>query len=209
MIRELIQTPREYFSERIKYPQLRMQSIFVALAGLLTGVWRLGVHQDLGAAVSYIEDVLIILMFLSIAEFFLWWIFLTILMVLIANGFGGDATIGGLLRLTGYGFLPLMLSGAIWSIGHYLALQGATPPEPPLHAGFQYQYTRYDQFMEQAAGEPFLLGALAFGTLFVLAAGYFWYHAVAVAAEVENNYAGLAAGIAVAIFLGRFLIPAI
>jgi len=210
MIAELIRTPNQYFTDRIKYPHLRTQAIIVALAGLLTHGWRLGTMQNLGASSTYIEDVLIILTFAGILEFFFWWLALTAVMHLVANALGGDSSYGRLLRLVGYSFLPLLLSGAVWSAGRYIAIQGVTnPPEPPISSSFQYRYESYSRFLDQAAGDPLLLGSLVLGSVFVLAAGYLWLQAVSVAADIDTNSAGIAAGIATVIFLARVFVPVV
>jgi hypothetical protein len=209
MLTELVREPGPYFQERIKYPRLRTQTIIVVLAGLIANAWHIALFFILGASSAYIEDVLLLLTGIGIVEFLAWWVILTGVMHVVANLLGGDSTYGRLLRLTGYGFLPLVISGAIWSGGYYLALQGAAPPAPPRVESFQYRYESYSQFMEQVAGEPLLLGAIFFGSLFVLAAGYLWLQAVSVSADLETEQAGIAAGVAVVIYVARLFVPVI
>lgn len=201
MIREIITDPEAYFEERVKYPSVRIQLVVVVLAGLAANVWRPAIIQELGGASMYVDDVLLIFTIAGVIEFLLWWAILTALMVLIANQLGGDGRIAELFRLTGYGFLPMIVGGLIWSGGYYWVLQGVASPGAPRQSGFQYEYESYAEFFEAGAGDPLLLGILAVGSIFVLASGYLWLLGVKVAAEVDRNEAAIAVAPAVILLL--------
>jgi hypothetical protein len=209
MITELVSNPQPYFQDRIKYPQLRYQTIIVVLVGLVANVWHLTLFFTLGASATYIESVLILLTAIGIIEFLAWWVILTGVMHFAAGLLGGDSNFGRLLRLTGYGFLPMILSGAVWSGAHYLALQGLNPPNPPEVSSFEYRYESYTQFMTQIGGDPLLIAGIALGSVFILASGYLWLKGVSVASGLNDERAGVAAGLAVLVLIGRVFFPVI
>jgi hypothetical protein len=207
MITELVRDPQPYFQERIKYPRLRYQTLIVVLVGLAANVWNVSLFFTLGAAATYVESALLLLTAIGVIEFVAWWVVLTGVMQIIANVLGGDANYGRLLRLTGYGFLPMIVSGAIWSVTYFLSLQGLSPPDPPEVNSFEYTYQSYSQFLGQTAGDPVLLAGITVGSLFILGSGYLWLRGVSVAADLEDERAGAAAGAAVLILLVRVFIP--
>lgn len=202
MLTELARNPRPYFAERVKYPRLRRQAIIVVIAGMVAHVWKLTAVNTLGAASDYIVDILIILWFAGVMEFVIAWLVLTGIMQIVSGLLGGDTSYGRLLRLTGYGFTPLIISGAIWSIGHHIALLGAGPPDPPTRQSFRYGYESYSEYVAQVSGDLVIFGSVVVGSIFVLAAGYLWYQGVSVASELEDRGAAITAGVAVAAYLG-------
>lgn len=207
MITELVRNPQPYFQERIKYPRLRYQTIIVVLVGLVANAWNISLFFTLGAAATYVESALLLLTAIGILEFIGWWIILTGVMHVIANVLGGDSNYGRLLRLTGYGFLPMIVSGAIWSITYYVSLQGTAPPDPPEVNSFEYTYESYSEFMSQIGGDPILIGGITVGSLFILGSGYLWLRGVSVAAGIDDQRAAAAAGAAVLILVARVFFP--
>lgn len=196
MVTELATDPRGYFAERIKYPQLRRQVAIVLVAGLVANLWQLALLFGLGASSDYIADVLIILTGVGLLEYLAVWLVLTTVMSLVAGFLGANTSIGRLLRLTGYGFVPLVVSGAVWSIGHYLTYTGVGAPNPPEAASFYYRYQTYSEFIARGSGDLVLYGSIAVGSAFVLLAGYLWYQAIATATELESDRAAIPAAVA-------------
>lgn len=196
MVTELATNPRGYFAERIKYPQLRRQVGIVLLAGLVANLWQLGLLAGLGASSDYIADVLLILTGVGLLEYLAVWLVLTIVMSLVAGLLGGDSSTGRLLRLTGYGFVPLIVSGIVWSVGHYLTYTGVGAPNPPEAASFYSRYQTYTEFLARGSGDLVLYGSIVVGSVFVLLAGYLWYQAIATATELERDRAAIPAVVA-------------
>lgn len=192
MIRELLTDPEAYFEERVKYPRVRTQLILVVIAGIAANLWRPVIITELGAASIYVDDVLLIFTIAGVLEFLLWWFVLTGIMLVVANLLGGDGRFAELFRLTGYGFLPIIASGLIWSAGYYWVLRTAAPPEAPRQPGFQYEYEIYTDYFAQVATDPLLLAVLGVGSVFVLAAGYLWTVGVTVVASLERDRAAVA-----------------
>jgi hypothetical protein len=207
MLTEIVRSPRSYFEQRVKYPQLRPQAIIVALAGLVANLWHLALFDTLGASVQYVEDVLFILTVVGVFEFLLIWIVLTGVMHFLTAMLGDGSSYGQLLRLTGYGFLPVIVSGAIWSVGFYLTMRGANPPRPPRTPGFEGRYIVFTEYMAQSAQAPILLAAVAVGSVFLLAAGYLWWQGITVVSEIDEERAGAIAGVALLLFLVRVFVP--
>lgn len=207
MLAEIVRRPRSYFEQRVKYPQLRPQALIVALAGLIANLWHLALFDTLGASVQYVEDVLFILTLAGILEFLLVWIVLTGVMHFLTAILGDGSSYGRLLRLTGYGFLPVIVSGAVWSVGYYLAMRGANPPAPPQTPGFEGRYVAFSEYMAQSAQDPVLLAAMAIGSVFLLAAGYLWWQGITVVADIDEERAGAIAGVALLLLLLRVFLP--
>lgn len=201
MIRDIITDPDAYFEERIKYPRLRTQLTIVVAVGLIANLWRPAIISDLGAASIYVDEVLLLFTIVGVLEFLLWWVLLTGLILVVVRVLDGATNFASLFRLTGYGFLPLIPAGAIWSGAYYWVLSGAGPPEAPRQPGFQYEYEIYAEYFAQTAGDPVLLGALAVGSIFVVAAGYLWVVGVTVATSLERDRAIAAVAPAVGILL--------
>lgn len=207
MLTEIVRSPRSYFEQRVKYPQLRPQTLIVALAGLIANLWHLTLFETLGASVQYVEDVLFILTAAGILEFLILWIVLTGVMHFLTAVLGEGSSYGRLLRLTGYGFLPVIVSGAVWSVGYYLTMRGANPPQPPQAPGFEGRYVVYSEYMAQSVQDPILLAALAIGSVFLLGAGYLWWQGITVVADITEERAGAVAGVALLLFLLRVFLP--
>lgn len=202
MLTELVREPEAYFAERVKYPTLRWQTVIVVLAGVIAHIWRLTTYSILGASSEYIGDVLLLFWLGGVIEFIVLWILLTWVMSFVAGLLGEKVRFGRLLRVSGYGFVPIIVSGAIWSAGYYIALQDVVPPEPPTRDGFRFQYEVYAEWITQIAGHPALFAAAGLGSLFVLVAGYLWYQAILGVTEHEGESAAIPPGVAVAIFIG-------
>ena len=209
MLAEIVRSPRSYFEQRVKYPQLRPQALIVAVAGLVANLWHLALFETLGASVQYVEDVLFILTVAGILEFLIIWIVLTGVMHFLTAILGEGSSYGRLLRLTGYGFLPAIASGAVWSVGFYLTMRGASPPNPPQTPGFEGRYIVYSEYMAQSAQDPILLAALAVGSLFLLATGYLWWQSITVVADIDEERAGAVAGVGLLLLLLRVFLPAL
>lgn len=211
MFPELFVTPTAYFEERVKYPKLKVQFVIVVLVGLIANLWRVRVIQQLGAAASYVEDILYIFVMVGIAEFILWWLILTFIMHVLAIFLGGDSSYGDLLRLTGFGFWPMIIMGAVFSGGWILALRDAPPPEaPPRVPSFRQRFQVYNEWLVDTANvytDPVLLASLLIGSLFVIGAGILWIRAVQVVTGLDEPRAAIAAGVPVLILLFRIFQP--
>lgn len=201
MVTELVTNPERYLAERVKYPRIRWQIVIVVVAGVVANVWKPALIFQLGAAAGYVADVLIILAFVGVLEFVAVWLVLTGVMSVVSGVLGGDASYGRLLRVSGYGFVPLVASGLVWSVGHYVTLGDAGSPEPPLRAGFYHQYQSYVEFTARTAGDPVLYGAIAVGSVFVLASGYLWLRAIAAATDLDEREARVTAVVTVGLCL--------
>lgn len=199
MVTELARDPQGYFAERVKYPQVRRQVVIVAIAGLIANLWQPALLYGLGATSDYIADVLLILAFVGVLEFIAVWLLLTGVMYFVTGLLGGDTNFGRLLRVTGYGYIPIWISGAIWSVGHYLVLTDVGPPEPPVSGGFYYRYDVYTDFIAQGSGDLILLGSILIGSAFVLASGYLWFQAISAETELDTNKALVPAAIALSL----------
>ena len=196
MVMELATDTRGYLAERIKYPRIRWQVMIVLLAGLVANLWRPSLIVGLGAPSEYIADVLIILTFAGLIEFVFLYLGLTAVMYVVTGMLGGDTSYGRLLRVTGYGFIPLIVSGAVWSVGYYITFTNVGAPNPPVSASFYGRYESYTAFLAMGSGDLVLYGAIAVGSMFVLVAGYLWYQAIAAATELERDRAFVPAAIA-------------
>jgi len=207
MFPELITTPESYFQERVKYPTLRPQALIVVIAGFVANVWYLSLFNRIGAAAVYVRDVLYIMPFAGVLEFLIVWLVFTALMHFLALMVGGDSSFGQLLRLTGYGFLPMIVGGAIWSLGYYLAVAGATPPEPPVVPSFAARYEVFTAYMAPSYSDPVLIGALVLGSAFVLGSAYLWGQAISVVSGLDRDRSfAIAAGVGM-IYVVRVLLP--
>lgn len=209
MIIDMVRSPRAYFEERIKYPRLRWQSVIVILAGVAANIWYFTLLDVLGAGSALIEDVLLILPFFGIVEYYLWWWLLTGLMQFVASMLGGETSYIRLLRLTGYGFLPMIIAGLVWSAGYTIAFDNPIPPERPEVNSFPSKYAEYTKFMEQFAGNVNIIAGLVVGSIFVLVSGYLWMRAITVATDLDDDRAGIAAGVAVLVLLVRVFFPVV
>ena len=209
MFPELLTDTTSYFRQRVKYPTLRAQVIMVTLAGLAANAWRIALLVTLGAAATYVEAPLYITTAIGLIEVFVLWGLGTAVVHLVASSLGGDSSYGQLLRLTGYGFAPIVVGGAIWSAGWYLALQSVEPPAPPGDRRFVAAYVSLQNYLGQAAGDPVLLAGLAIGAVFVAVGGCFWYRAVRVVTGIGEGPAAIAAGLPLAAYVAWEFVQAI
>jgi len=209
MFTELATTPKPYFQERIKYPALKQQVLVVLLVGIAVNVWRVAIVVPLGATASYIDDAMVLLTLAGLAEYVLLWLVIAGVIHLLASVAGGDSRYDELLRLTGYGFAPIIVGGAIRSAGYYLALSGGTPPDSPRGSGFEASLSTWNEFVAQTAGDAIVLGALVVGSVFVVLAGYLWLLAVTVVTDLETDRAGAVASVATLLVVVWWLRPVI
>ncbi|MFB6138217.1 MAG: Yip1 family protein [Halobacteriaceae archaeon] len=218
MFPELFTQPTNYFEERVKYPRLKVQLGIVALVGLAANFWRLWLRNQLGGNARVFEGLLVIFTGVGVIEFVVWWLVLTFVMHVLATFLGGRSKYGDLLRLTGFGFWPMILSGIVFSLGWMQALGPYTSGAETLgqragnlrNTSFRQTFQEFNLWLVKDVSvysDPALIAAVAVGSFFIIASGVLWVRAVQVVTGLEEPRAALTAAVPVLILMFRVFQP--
>lgn len=136
----LLTDPETFFQQRSENPGLLRPLAIVLLAAIFSIGGSILLYQALST-----ELPLFFLIFqaggIIVGFFFTFvvWIFLAIVFYVISIVVGGEGSLGDTLKLTGWGFVPRIISGIITTIAYYIALQATEVPSFPENIDIQNQ----------------------------------------------------------------------
>ena len=185
-MRQLLSDPDTFFERETRQGRLRGPVLVVSLVGISFALQSVAIFVAVEDALD-INSILTVNGILFILEPFFAWGVLTILFFVLAKIWAPTVNFGRLFRLTGWGFLPVVLSGIVWSIGSYLAFRGRTVPEHVRRGLLESEREGYEILLEEASADSTLLVGLIVGGLFIFAAGYFWTYAVAYSTDLPRR----------------------
>jgi hypothetical protein len=134
------------------------------------------------------------------------WIVFSIVFYGIAVTLGADILIGRVFRLSGWAFLPLVLSGLGWAVGRWIVLDSAAVPD--FTSGvLGEELEAYGQIVAQHA-HP-LVAVFLLGSVFIIASVYLWTHALRKSGTLSRRTALISTAIPVltyVAFRARFIL---
>ncbi|RDZ51345.1 hypothetical protein C5C07_17330 [Haloferax sp. Atlit-4N] len=207
----LFMDPNRFFEERIKYPTLTAQSIIILVTALAFAGDMIGVYiTTFGMEVNHYESLIVVLSMMYIALPLVLWPTFTFTFWAIGKAVNARLSYGLLLRMTGWGFLPMIGAGVSWSLGRYLAIRSTNPCDSalvcdPLFIGtIAIQMEDIYLYVGSATSSVIFQTAFIVGVLFVLLSTYLWYNAVYEASTLTRQGSLLAVGLPVLIFLSVY-----
>lgn len=203
MIQQLFTDPDAFFEERAKLGGFKKSGSVVLLAALAFTLQTFAVWILIG---DRFRDVFTAGTFSFVADFltpFALWLLLSFGFYVIAVALGGRPDIGRMIRLSGWGFAPVVLTGVFWGAGRYLSLGGSTfPPKGgPMGVPIPDQFEMLDAFISKAHGDPTYVGGIALGVLGFVVAIYLWTYAVKHSSELDRNKSLVAAAVPTLVYL--------
>lgn len=165
----------DFFERRARQGDLKLPTVIVVLTGIVFGLQHVGTYYSLSEEREVFVSTFSVLYFAQLLEPLLLWVCFTIAFYIIAQLFGAEILIGRLFRLIGWGFLPLILSGLVWTAGRYLVFSSATIPDFD-QGVLEQEMNAYGEMVAQN-GEP-LIAVFLVGCVFLIPAGFFWVHAM-------------------------------
>lgn len=207
MLARLATDPRAFVERQSNYPGIRTQGVFVALAGLAFGLQHYGNFALLDESAGHVTGPLWVLPIADLLVAFLLWGVVTVVVYYVARPFEGYFAPEVLFRMVGWGFVPLIASGLLRSLGRLYALRDAAPPAEPSIAGFEHEFEQYQLYVEPASSDPVFLGATLAAIPFLLYSGYVWALIVEHLGDVEFREAAVVAVVPTLICLAWLVWP--
>ena len=179
----------EFYEQRALFGRLWVASLIVLLSAFAFGFQAIGIYYALGAGRFDIANAVTIEWAFRFAEPLLLWGILSVFFLMAIRVLGEQVRFGRLIKLTGFGFAPLIASGLIWSVGHYIAYQGIPVPEGVRIGVLSSERDAFVEITAQASGDPSLVGSIAVGGLFLIASVYLWVVGIEYSSSLDRRRA--------------------
>lgn len=187
MVRSVITRPDDFFCRQIKDPSVLPATFVVVLAGLATVLSTVlispiitGLLEGTGRELALM--ILLIYSFVAGVGIIVLWFIYAGLFYTISLYFDGSGKFRDVFVLTGWGFLPVILTGIVGSIAVYYVFRTATLPEDP---------QQLSVFMERVRDTWPLLSSSVFRQVMLLWQGLLWTLAVKHARDLTTSEATL------------------
>lgn len=190
--------PEEFFERQARQGTYKGPGIVLFVTGLAFALQHVATYYTLGPGRTEFVSVFTILFTAQLLEPLLLWVAFSIAFYGIAVSLGGDVLVGRVFRLSGWGFLPLILAGLTWTVGRYVALRSASVPDftPGVLAE---ELEAYGQIVAQHSG-TLVLVFLA-GSVFFVASIYLWVHAIKKSGAITTKTATVSTVIPVVVYV--------
>lgn len=176
----------QYFEEKAQFGRLRLAGLVITLVGFAYALQSIAMYYSLGAQRTELSNAITIEFGARFLEPVLLWGILTTVFYLAAKLLGARVRFGRLLKLTGIGFIPFVLTGLVWSIGYYLAFQDLTVPDVRVGV-LGSEREALAALSAEATADPALVGATVVGCLLALVAVYFWGLAIDYSSNIDSR----------------------
>lgn len=195
---EIITSTDDFFEQQARQGTYKGPGVVLAITGLAFALQHIGTYYALGPGRTRFVSAFTILFTTQLLEPLLLWIVFSMVFYVIASSLGGDILIGRVFRLSGWGFLPLILTGLVWTIARHVVLQSA--PVPDFTRGvLQEELNAYGQIVAQhseALEVVFLVGSI-----FLLSSIYLWAYAIKKSGTVTTRAAVISAAFPTVVYV--------
>lgn len=193
----LLTDPRSFFRERADDPSLLFPAVIVALLGVLTAATTIPSTRAtmtamppevqgfgtaalvIGAAVAFV------------IAFILWLIFAGIFHAISSVAFGGEGGFTDTLAVTGWGYVPRLLSAAVNFVAAYVVYSGVD------FSSAQGDPQAISQTAQQLSNDPLLMTASIVTIAVTLWSGALWTFGLAEVRNIEVREAAISVAIVV------------
>lgn len=189
MITQLTTRSRASLERLSKYPGLRYQTLIAGLVGVAFALQYGGTVLVLDEMATRVNTAIFALTMIEVIKAFGVWILGTVGMYALSTLFPTRFVFGRILRIVGWGLVPLIGAGLVQSVGRLYALRDAEPPGEPLRNGITYEYEEFTLYLDQVASDPVFVGATVLAVPFVLLSGHLWRLAVEEISDIGRRNA--------------------
>lgn len=195
---DMFTNPEEFFERQARQGTYKGPGVVLFITGLTFALQHVATYYTLGPGRSDFVSIFTILFTAQLLEPLFLWIVFSIAFYGIAASLGGDVLVGRVFRLSGWGFLPLVLTGITWTVGRYVVLRSA--PIPDFTSGvLGEELDAYGQIVAQYSGA--LVAVFLAGCVFFAASIYLWIHAIKKSGTLSTKTATISTVIPVVIYV--------
>lgn len=203
---DIITDPETFFERQARQGSFKGPGLVLLITGLSFAFQHIATYYTLGPERSEFVSVFTVLFTAQLIEPLFLWIVFSIVFYGIAVTLGADILIGRVFRLSGWAFLPLVLSGIGWAVGRWIVLDSAAVPD--FTSGvLGEELEAYGQIVAQHA-QP-LVAVFLLGSVFMIASLYLWMHALRKSGTLSRRTALISTAIPVLAYVGfraRFIL---
>lgn len=171
--------------------RLYVPMLVVLLVSLSLSLQMVALYHTLSpAATEWVIDLVVILWVGYIGWGLALWALASFVLYVLSSLVGGKPLMGHIVRVVGWGMVPLVPAGVVWSAGKYLVYEEYTLSEPNFSDVAQ-QNAVFTDYTAQAAGDPLLVGTTVLGCLFLVGTAYVWTAGLVTASALPRRKAAL------------------
>lgn len=195
---DIITDPSEFFERQARQGTFKGPGVVLLVTGLSFALQHIATYYTLGPDRSRFVSVFTVMFTAQLLEPLFLWIVFSILFYGIAVFLGGDVLIGRVFRLSGWGFLPLILSGFVWAAGRWIILRSA--PIPDFTRGvLGEELDAYGQIVAQHS-QSLTIVFLA-GSVFMAVSVYLWIHALKKSGMLSTKVATVSTAVPAVVYI--------
>lgn len=186
MVTQTLRNPVPFFKHQAQFGKLRLSGVVMLFAGIAYALQSIAVYYALGADRTNLANAITVEFAILFLEPLVVWAIFTVVFYLFAKLLGARIRTGRLFKLTGLGFLPIIMTGLVWSVGHYMAVRGQTVSDVRVGV-LGDEREAYATLIEQVVGDPILVATTLIGCVFILASIYLWGLAIEYSSDLERR----------------------
>lgn len=195
---DLFTNPAKFFERQARQGTYKGPGVVLLVTGLAFALQHVATYYTLGPGRTDFVSVFTVLFVTQLLEPLALWILFSLVFYGVAVSLGGDVLVGRIFRLSGWGFVPLVLSGLAWTAGRWVVLDGATVPD--FNRGvLGEELEAYGTIVAQHS-TPLLAVFLA-GSVFFVVGVYLWIHAVRKSGTLSKRTATISTAVPVVLYL--------
>jgi hypothetical protein len=178
----------------------------VLLAGVALAFQSVAVYYALGPRANDLNNAITVEVIIGFGTSIVLWLIFTGVFSVLMRLLTSRIRFGRLFKLVGWGFVPFVFAGLVWSAGRYFAFQGQTVPDGVRVGVLSSEREALQSITAGVTGDPVLVATTAVGCVFVLLSGYLWSFAVEYSSDLNRRRATLIAGVPVVLYIVRVLL---
>lgn len=190
--------PEQFFDRQARQGTYKGPGVILLVTGLSFALQHIATYYTLGPGRTDFVSVFTILFSAQLLEPLVLWIVFSIAFYGIAVSLGGDVLVGRVFRLSGWGFLPLVLSGLAWAAGRWIVLRGGTVPDFT-RGVLGEELAAYGQIVTQHSQS--LVAVFLLGCVFFVASIYLWIHAIKKSGTISTKAATISTVVPVVMYI--------
>lgn len=203
---DIITDPAEFFERQARQGSFKGPGVVLLVTGLSFALQHIATYYTLGPERSRFVSVFTVLFTAQLLEPLFLWIVFSVAFYGIAVSLGGDVLIGRVFRLSGWAFLPLILSGFAWAVGRWIVLDSASVPDFTTGV-LGEELDAYGQIVAQHAVPVTVVFLL--GCVFMIVSVHLWAHALRKSGRLSRRTAVISTAVPALVYVAlraRFIL---
>lgn len=184
-----------FLREEGMFGRLRRPSLLLVVTGLAWAAQSVAVYYALGTDQTEVANAITIEFIIQFFKPFIIWILMTVVFYVLLKISGAKVRINRLFKLVGWGFVPFIFTGIIFSVGKYVGFQDVAVPGFVQVGVLASERDAYEVMVAQTAGDPIVVLTTVIGLGFVLISGYLWGIAVHNSTTLDQPKSWIISGI--------------